>query len=108
MGGVLYSADHNAADPLCKSLVNLHKMSNLRVCSGPGMQKQIDLVTLKMVELCGRGGAGRDGDVVLADGGWLGAEGLLTAALTDLEFKEEMIKSTMIFTSDSIIIITII
>lgn len=39
-----------------------------------------------MVALCGRGGAGRDGDVVLADGGWLGGEGLLIAALTDLSF----------------------
>lgn len=70
--------------------------------------KAIDVVTLKMVELCGRGGAGRDGDVVLADGGWLGAEGLLTAALTELEFKEEIIISPMIFTSDLIIIIIIL
>lgn len=39
-----------------------------------------------MVALCGRGGAGRDGDVVLTDGGWLGAEGLLIEVLTDLSF----------------------
>lgn len=45
-----------------------------------------------MAELCGSGGAGRDGDVVLVDGGWLGAEGLLTAALTDLEFKQEIVQ----------------
>lgn len=41
-----------------------------------------------MVALCGRGGAGRDGDVELRDRGWLGAAGLLTEVLTDLEFKE--------------------
>lgn len=58
-----------------------------------------------MVELCGRGGAGRDGDVVLTDGGWLGAEGLLTAALTDLEFKQEIVKSSTIFTLDLFLII---
>lgn len=52
--------------------------------------KTCDVVTLKTVAPCGRGGAGRDGDVVLADGGWLGAEGLLIAALTDLEFKEDI------------------
>lgn len=44
-----------------------------------------------MAAPCGRGGAGRDGDVALADGGWLGAGGPLMAALTDLEFKEEII-----------------
>lgn len=38
-----------------------------------------------MVAPCGRGGAGRDGEVVLAVGGWLGAEGLLMEVLTDLE-----------------------
>lgn len=44
------------------------------------------VVTLKMVALCGRGGAGRDGDVVtLEDGGWLGGDGPLIEALTDLE-----------------------
>lgn len=43
-----------------------------------------------MVALCGRGGAGRDGDVVVADGGWLGGEGLLIEVLTDLEFKDEI------------------
>lgn len=48
-------------------------------------------MTLKMVALCGRGGAGRDGEVVLTDGGWLGADGPLIAVLTDLEFKEEII-----------------
>lgn len=46
-------------------------------------------MTLKIVALCGRGGAGRDGDVELMDGGWLGAAGLLTEVLTDLEFKEK-------------------
>lgn len=51
----------------------------------------LDVVTLKREALCGKGGAGRDGDVALTDGGWLGAEGLLTAALTDLEFKVELI-----------------
>lgn len=66
----------------------LRKMSNrcVRVCG-----EFVDLVTLKMVALCGRGGAGRDGDAVLTDGGWLGAEGLLIAALTDLGFKGEII-----------------
>lgn len=39
-----------------------------------------------MAALCGRDGAGRDGDVVLTGGGWFGAEGLLIAALTDLSF----------------------
>lgn len=62
-------------------------------------------MTLKMVELCGRGGAGRDGDAVLTDGGWLGAEGLLTAALTDLEFKQEIVESPTIFTLDLFLII---
>lgn len=42
-----------------------------------------------MVALCGRGGAGRDGDVKLTDGGWLGAAGVLIDVLTDLEVKEK-------------------
>lgn len=49
-----------------------------------------DLVTLKMAALCGRGGAGRDGDVAFDGGGWFGAVGPLIAALTDLEYKEEI------------------
>lgn len=53
-------------------------------------------VTLKMLALCGRGGAGRDGDVVLTDGGWLGVDGPLNAALTDLEYKEEIVNNTSI------------
>ena len=58
-----------------------------------------------MVALCGRGGAGRDGDVVLTDGGWLGAEGLLIEVLTDLEYKAEITYciSSMIFTNYLII-----
>ena len=42
-----------------------------------------------MVALCGRGGAGRDGDV-LAEGGWFGAGGPLIAVLSDLEYKRIM------------------
>lgn len=61
------------------------------------------LVTLKIVELCGRGGAGRDGDMVLTDGGWVGADGPLIAALTDLEFKEGNYISSIIFTNYLII-----
>lgn len=53
-----------------------------------------------MVAPCGRGGAGRDGDAALADGGGLGADGLLIAVLTDLEFKGEIRISSMIFTND--------
>jgi len=37
-----------------------------------------------MVALCGRGGAERDGDVVLTKGGWFEADGPLIAALSDL------------------------
>lgn len=48
-----------------------------------------DGVTLKMLPLRGRGGAGRDGDAVLAGGGCLGTDGSLTAVLTDLECKGE-------------------
>lgn len=59
-------------------------------------------MTLKMVALCGRGGAGRDGEVVLTDGGWLGADGPLIAVLTDLEFKRRNYISSMIFTNDLI------
>lgn len=43
--------------------------------------------TLKMVELWGRGGAGRDGDTVLVGGGWFGAAAVFVSALTDLEFQ---------------------
>lgn len=69
---------------LCKRCLSV-------VCNGPVKLKKCDLVTLKMVALCGRGGAGRDGDVVLNDRGWFGVDGPLIAAFTDLEFKEEMI-----------------
>lgn len=51
----------------------------------------LDVATLKMEALCGKGGAGRDGDIVLVDGGWWGLEGLLTAPLTDLELRVEII-----------------
>lgn len=55
------------------------------VCDGGASQTAPrDLVTLKTVALWGRGGAGRDGEVELADGGWLGGAGPLIAALTDL------------------------
>lgn len=50
--------------------------------------RRCQLLTLKMVALCGSGGAGRVGDVVLAAGVWLGAEGLLMEVLTDLGCKE--------------------
>lgn len=40
-------------------------------------------VTLKMAVVCGRGGAGRDGDV-FTGGGWFGAEGPLTALFSAL------------------------
>lgn len=53
-------------------------------------------VTLKMLPLCGRGGAGRDGDVVLTDGGCLGMEGSLTAVLTDLQCKDEINNHTSV------------
>lgn len=39
-----------------------------------------------MAALCGRGGAGRDGDVVVSDRGWLRVDGPLIVALTDLGF----------------------
>lgn len=64
-----------------KSPLHLHQIS--LVC--------VLVVTLKMVAPCGRGGAGRDGEVVLADGGWLGAEGLLMEVLTDLEIRKKKI-----------------
>lgn len=41
-----------------------------------------------MVAPWGTGGAGRDGDAVVAAGGWFGGEALLTVALTDLENTE--------------------
>lgn len=47
-----------------------------------------NLMTLNELALWGRGGAGRDGDVVETDEGWLGVDGLLIAALTDLEYKK--------------------
>lgn len=70
----------------CRSAVFAHSIS---VCLSWACRAQPwDLVTLKMVALCGRGGAGRDGDVVvLEDGGWLGGDGPLIEALTDLEHK---------------------
>lgn len=41
-------------------------------------------MTLKMVALCGRGGAGRDGDMLAVDGGLGAGGGLLIAAVSDL------------------------
>ncbi len=55
------------------------------------------MCSLKMVAVCGTGGAGRDGDVELTDGGGLGAEGRLIAVLTDLECKGEIIYIFSVF-----------
>lgn len=61
-------------------------------------------MTLKMLALCGRGGAGLDGDV-LADGGWLGVDGPLIEALTDLEYKEGRVRNDKLLIIHFIILI---
>lgn len=86
----------SAGDPLFVGSQILRKSLQKRsICvfvTGP-----CDLMTLKMAALCGRGGAGRDGDIVLSAGGWFRVDGPLIEALTDLEFKEEMISNYTLY-----------